>query len=124
MFGRAHLLANTLEHQQYPEDHVLRATSRLNYLAAQTLGQQTKLLLYPRPPASPRPAPALVHGPLEIQLLRLREVALATTSLGHDPEKRNCGPVPLPAQRPHGQRRGQQTRRLETPRRLTGPDLT
>ena len=124
MHGRAHALANTHEHQQYPEDRALRATSRLNCQAAQTLGQQTKLLLYPRPPASPGPAPALVHGPLEIQLLRLREVALATTSLGHDPEERDYGPVPLPAPRLDGQRRGQQTRRLETSRRLTGSDLT
>ena len=82
MHGRAHALSNTHEHQQYLEDRTLRATSRLNCQAAQTLGQQTKLLLYPRPPASPGPAPTLVHGLLEIQLLRLREVALATTSLG------------------------------------------
>ena len=113
MLGRAHALANTHEHQQYLEDRILRATSRLNYLAAQTLGQQTELLLHPRPPASLGPAPALVHGPLEIQLLRLREMALATTSLGHDPEERDCGPVPLPAPRLDRQRRGQHARRWE-----------
>ena len=99
MHGRVHVLANTHEHQQYPEDRTPRATSRLNCQAAQTLGQQTNLFFYPRPLASPGPAPALVHGPLEVQLLRLREVTLATTSLGHDPEERDCGPVPLPAPR-------------------------
>ena len=124
MRGRAHALANTHEHQQYPEDRTLRATSTAFCQAALTLGQQTKLLLHPRPPASPGPAPALVHGPLEIQLLRLREMALATMSLGHAPEQRDCGPLPLPAPRLDRQRRGQQTRRLETPRRLTGPDST